>query len=43
MDCRTTSTHKLKKILGFKQYYVILIKRQSVLTKTMSSFKGNKI
>ena len=43
MDCRTTSTHKFEKILGFKQYYVILIKRQSVLTKIMSSFKRNKM
>ena len=40
MDCRTTSAQKFKKRLGFKQYDVILAKEQSVLTKIMSSFKG---
>ena len=33
MDCRTTSAHKFKIRLGFKQYNVILTKEQSVLTK----------
>ena len=38
MDCRTTSAHKFRTRLGFKQY-VILIKERSVLTKIMSSLK----
>ena len=33
MDCRTTSAHKFRTRLGFKQHDVILIKEQSVLTK----------
>ena len=33
MDRRTTSAHKFKIRLGFKQYNVILTKEQSVLTK----------
>ena len=36
MDCRTTSVHKFRKRLGFKQYDVILTKEQSVLTKILS-------
>ena len=36
MDCRTTSAHKFRTRLGFKQYDVILTKEQSVLTKIMS-------
>ena len=39
MDCRTTSAHKFRTRLGFKQWDVILTKEQSVLTKIMSSFK----
>ena len=40
MDCRTTSAHKFRAALGFKQYRIILTKEQSVLTKIMSSFEG---
>ena len=39
MDCRTTSAHKFRTRLGFKQYDVIFTKEQSVLTKIMSSFE----
>ena len=40
MDCRTTAAHKFRTRLGFKQYDVILTKKQSVLTKIKSSFEG---
>ena len=40
MGCRTTAAHKFRTRLEFKQYDVILIKEQSVLTKTKRSFKG---
>ena len=43
MDCRTTSAHKFRTRLGFKQYDVILAKEQSVLTKIMSSFEGENM
>ena len=43
MDCRTTSAHKFRTRLGLKQYDVILTKEQSVLTKIMSSFKGENM
>ena len=43
MDCRTTSAHKFRTRLGFKQYDVILTKEQSVLTKVMSLFEGENI
>ena len=43
MDCRTTSVHKFRTSLGFKQYDVILTKEQSVLTKIISSFEGEKM
>ena len=43
MDCRTTSTHKFRTKLGFKQCNVILTKEQSVLTKIMISFKGENM
>ena len=43
MDCRTKSAHKFTARLGFKQYDVILTKEQSVLTKIMSSFKGENM
>ena len=42
MDCRTTSVHKFRTRLEFKQYNFILTKEQSVLTKIMSSFEGEK-
>ena len=32
MDCRTASAHKFRTRLSFKRYYVILTKKQSVLT-----------
>ena len=43
MDCRTTSEHKFRTRLGFKKYDVILTKKQSVLTKIMSSFEGENM
>ena len=43
MDCRTTSAHKFRTRLGFKQYDVIITKEQSVLTKIMSSFEGENM
>ena len=39
VDCRSTSAYKFRTRLGFKQYDVILTKKQSVLTKIMSSFE----
>ena len=42
MDYRTTSAHKFRTRLGFKQY-VILTKEQSVLTKIMSLFEGKNM
>ena len=38
MDYRTTSAHKFRITLGFKQYDVILTKEQRVLTKIITSF-----
>ena len=43
MDCRTTSAHKFRTRLGFKQYDVILTEEQSVQAKIMSSFKGGNM
>ena len=43
MDCRRTSTYKLKTRLGFKQYHVIWTKEKPVLTKIVSSFEGENI
>ena len=43
MDCRTTAAHKFRTRLGFKQYDVILTKKQTVLTKMMSSFEGGNM
>ena len=43
MDCRTTSVHKFRAILGFKQYDGNLTKEQSVLTKIISSFDEENI
>ena len=40
MDCRTTSAHKFRTRLGFKQYGVILTKEESMLTKAMFSPEG---
>ena len=43
MDCRTTSTLKIRTRLGFKQYDIILRKEQSVLTKIISSSVGKNM
>ena len=47
MNCRTTSAPKfrfyLELRLGFKQYDVILTKKQSVLTKLMTSCEGESM
>ena len=43
MDCETTLRHKFIIRLGFKQYDVILTKEQSVLTRIMISFEGEKM
>ena len=43
MDSRTTSAHKFRTRLGLKQYDVILLKEQLVLTKIMSSFEGENM
>ena len=43
MDCTTTSAHKLRTRLGFKQYDVILTTEQKLLTKIMSSFEGENM
>ena len=43
MDCRTTSAHKLRTKLWFKQYDVILRTEQPVLTKMISSFEGKNM
>ena len=40
VDCGTTSAHKFRTRLGFKQPDAILTKKQSVLTRIMSSFEG---
>ena len=42
MDCKTTSAHKFRAKIGFKQYNVILTK-QSVLTKVISLLKGGNM
>ena len=39
MDCKTTSAHKFRRRLGFKQYDLILTKEKPVLIKIMSSFE----
>ena len=39
MDCRTTSAHKFRTRLGFKQYDFISTKEQPVLIKIISSFE----
>ena len=43
MDYRTTSAHKFRTRLEFKQYDVILTKDQSVLTKIMNLFEGKNM
>ena len=43
MDCRTTSAHKFRTRLGFKQYHIILTKHELVVTKIMSSFEGENM
>ena len=43
LNFRATSPHKFRTTLGFKQYDVILTKEQSVLSKIMSSFKGENM
>lgn len=43
MDCRTTAVHKFRTGLEYKQFYVILTKEQSVLTKVMNSFEKEKM
>ena len=43
VNCRTTSAHKFRTKLGFKLYYFILTKEQSVLTRIMSSFEGGNM
>ena len=43
MDCRTTSAHKFRARLGFKQYDVVLAKKQSVIAQIMSSFEGENM
>ena len=43
MDCRTTSAHKFRTILGFRQHNAILTKQQSVVTNIMSSFEGENM
>ena len=40
MGCVTTSAHKFRTRLGFKQYDSILTKEQSMLTKIISSTEG---
>ena len=43
MACRATAAHKFRIRLGFKQYDIILIKEQSVLTKIKNSLKGENM
>ena len=43
MDCRTTSAHKFRTGLVFKQYHVILTKEKSVLTKIINLFEEQNI
>ena len=39
INCRTTSAHKFRTRLGFKQYDVILTKEKSMQAKLMSSIE----
>ena len=43
MDCRTTSDTYINRRFGFKKYDVILTKEQPVLTRIMSSCKGENM
>ena len=43
MDWTTTTPHKFRTRLGFKQYEVILTKELSVLTKIMTSFERENL
>ena len=43
VDCRTTSAHKFRTKLEFKQHDIILAKELSVLQKMMSSFEGENM
>ena len=43
MDFRTTSAHKFRTRLRFKQYDVILTIEQSMRTRIMSSFEGENM
>ena len=43
MDCKTTWPHERRTRLVFKKYDVILTKEKSVLTKTISPFKGRNM
>ena len=43
MDCRTTSAHKFRKRLRFKQYVVILTKEKWVLAEAISWFGGENM
>ena len=43
MDCRTTSAHKFRTRLEFKQYNVNLTNEQSVLTKILNLFEGENM
>ena len=43
MDCRTTSAHKIRTRLEFKQYDVNLTNKQSVLTKILNLFEGQNM
>ena len=43
MYCRTTAEHKFRTKLGFKQYDIILIRTQPVLTDIMGSFQRENL
>ena len=43
MDCRATLTHEFRTNLGFKRHDINLTKKQSVMTKTLSSFEAENM
>ena len=43
MDCGATMTHQFRTRLGLKQFDVILVKEQSLLTKIISSSEGKNM
>ena len=43
MDWGTTSGHKFRTRLGFKQYYNFLTKEQLVLARIMNLFEGENM